>query len=72
MSWVPSGTCTGSDLDDKLPFRMPGGILELCDAKHCTNAELWDVLDPTNVHLPYIYDSLDGWGECSVDWDQGR
>ena len=69
MTWVPSGSCTGSYLEDKMPFKMPG-TGDLCASEHhCTNAELWDILDPNNEHLPYIYDSLDGWGDCTIAWD---
>ena len=69
LSWVPTNECTGSDLDDRLPFKMPGTEGLCASEHHCTNAELMEILDPSNEHIPYIYDSLESWGDCSVDWD---
>ena len=49
----------GSALDDKMPFKnlpfinMP---TSLAHGEMYTNEELWGLLDPTNGHLPYIYD----------------
>ena len=32
-----------------------------------TNKQLWELLDPTNEHLPYVYEQFEVWGD--MNWD---
>ena len=62
MQWVPtSWTHCGGQLEDHLPFKNI--FDDAAKDHHFTNKELWMLLDPTNQHLPYIYDDLTTWGE---------
>jgi len=55
----------GSHWLDHLPF---DGIFDNSEKGiHFTNKELWALLDPTNDHLPYIYDQFMTWGDLT--WD---
>uniref|UniRef100_A0A6V1TYR0 Tyrosinase copper-binding domain-containing protein n=1 Tax=Heterosigma akashiwo TaxID=2829 RepID=A0A6V1TYR0_HETAK len=57
------GTCSGHNADDVLEFNFinfPG--------KQFTNQELYDYIDPTNVDLPYMYDSYN-WDHCGFGVD---
>ena len=50
---------------ENLPFiNVPGS---LAHGEMYTNEQLWGLLDPSNRHLPYIYDQFTTWGEC--EWD---
>ena len=63
-------TSYGSAFDDKMPFEnlpfinVPGS---LAHGEMYTNEQLWGLLDPSNRHLPYIYDQFTEWGTCA--WD---
>jgi hypothetical protein len=68
FTWVPTA---GDDSDcgahwlDHFPFtdifeNMPKGV-------KYTNKQLWKLLDPTEGHLPYIYEQFTYWGD--KEWD---
>ena len=60
----------GSAFDDELPFEnLPfvDAPAALAHGARYTNRDLWGLLDPSNRHLPYIYDQFTTWGEC--EWD---
>ena len=60
----------GSAFNDKMPFKNLPFINVPTTIAHdtmYTNEELWGLLDPSNGHLPYIYDQFTTWGTC--DWD---
>ena len=65
LDWTwDSETCTGSSLYDNLPF---SDLFESEPHKEMyTNAELWDLLDPSKDILPYMYDDLTTFGSCSL------
>ena len=62
-------TSYGSAFDDKMPFEnlpfinVPGS---LAHGEMYTNEQLWGLLDPSNRHLPYIYDQFTEWGTCAA------
>jgi len=48
--------CYGHGADDVLPY---GNIYGVAADKNLTNAELYDIMNPLEDTLPYIYDSFD-------------
>uniref|UniRef100_A0A7S4DBP2 Tyrosinase copper-binding domain-containing protein n=2 Tax=Heterosigma akashiwo TaxID=2829 RepID=A0A7S4DBP2_HETAK len=57
------GTCPGHNADDVLEFKFanfPGRTF--------TNQELYDFIEPTNIDLPYMYDSYN-WDHCGFGVD---
>lgn len=60
-TWDPYHTCYGHNPDDLQPFR------NLFDDKneYYTNSELYTLLHPKNIHLPYMYDNFE-WPHCEM------
>ena len=56
-------TCPGHKGDDLLPF---ADLMDSQDGLY-TNNEFYELVDPTNDDLPYVYDSLSYWPGCTDD-----
>ena len=56
-------TCPGHKADDILPF---ANLMSSQDGLY-TNEEFYELVDPTNDDLPYVYDSLSYWPGCDGD-----
>ena len=54
---------TGHKADDILPF---ANLMSSQDGLY-TNEEFYELVDPTNDDLPYVYDSLTYWPGCTDD-----
>lgn len=60
--------CYGHAAEDNLPFEIallkPGGVKGYRATASFTNQQLYDLADPHEQHLPYIYDDLT-WSHCA-------
>ena len=54
-------TCDGHKEDDLLPFAS----LYDDQTSLVTNGQFYGMTNPENVHMPYVYDSLDYWEACT-------
>lgn len=62
--------CTGYHFHDTLPFSNLLQKRTEDDAHYYTNQELYELFDPHNVELPYVYDDF-SWSHCPSDiWEQ--
>ena len=68
MPSCAKGVCPGHKEDDLLPFT------HLSDEhpEPYSNMEFYQLLDPRNTNLPYVYDALDHWVGCtgSSMWEE--
>ena len=59
-TWVDTHSCQGHDYHDVLPFK---DLMNENSGHYYTNQELYQLFDPMNPELPYLYDNFD-WGHC--------
>lgn len=60
-TWDPYHTCYGHNPDDLQPFKN----LFDNNNEYYTNSELYTLLHPKNIHLPYMYDNFE-WPHCEM------
>ena len=61
-TWVDGGNCNGYNFHDLQPF---SDLFGEGNEKHLyTNQELYQLFDPQNPTLNYVYDNFD-WSHCS-------
>jgi hypothetical protein len=60
MPTCSKGTCPGHKAEDLLPFEglaWAGGVRKMT----YSNAEMYELISPTNTDMPYVYDSVLHW-----------
>merc|ERR1719198_2215903 len=60
-TWVDDESCNGRSLYDTMPWK---DLLNEGNDKFYTNADLYELFDPTNPSLPYVYEHFD-WEQCT-------
>ena len=57
----PCASCQGRSFEDIMPWK---DLLDEGSGKFYTNEDLYDLFDPTNEKLTYVYEHFD-WDHCS-------
>ena len=63
-------TCNGTEWHAATPFEgLFDGVTRGIGAgsERYTNAQLWELFDPSGDHIPYVYDTYTSFGDC--EWD---
>jgi len=60
FTWVADGTCYGNGFYDLLPF---SDLLNEGNNRDYSNQQLYNLFDPANPELPYLYDTFE-WINC--------
>lgn len=60
-TWVDDASCQGRSFEDIMPWK---DLLDEGSGKFYTNEDLYDLFDPTNEKLTYVYEHFD-WDHCS-------
>lgn len=60
-TWKDDSSCYGRSKDDTMPFK---NLLNEGSDKFYTNGDLYNLFDPSNPDLTYIYDHFD-WDHCN-------
>merc|ERR1711988_533921 len=60
-TWVDDDSCQGRSADDVMPWK---DLLDEGTGKFYTNADLYELFDPTSEKLTYVYEHFD-WDHCS-------